>query len=338
MHCEELDNVINAEPSANLKKIKLNHSEQPKQSVAIVIPIMAKRIQDNIHTYISWMKNGFDLKFAVSDYKDEDNEVMKLLQEYNLHTKISELLKSYSTMSSEGPNAGIAKSAAHQIIQEYLDQPDFMYAILLDDTVDDIKDTKSRASIMTSPSEFCRVVKPLAEQFPIFGGTVAAGRHRKRCRRGGIVQGGFLQQAIIFSCRGAPSLHKHFKDAKEYLIKMRELTYRKVPFGEDVSFQIALYEKEVLPSGKSAQFWNIGIHRIPHDSATKGSFANMPQVTKEALKEMIVYLNDQGALKIDPDTNKLIGIRVIPGENVRIGSEGERPWREAYNYTFPNPQ
>ena len=332
----------NSEPPAKMIKlaktvvVPLMHFHE-HQKVAIVIPVMAKRFLYNIHVYISWIAQGFVLKFAVCE--DEEKEVLGILEEYNLHSKKDELLHCYPTSGSV--NAGIAKSAAYQLIQEYLKQPAFMFTLLLDDTVNDITDTKSGVSIMTNPLEFCRVAKKLTEISPIFGGTVANGRHPKKCKQGGVVQGGFLQQAIIFSCIGAPSLSKHFNDVEDYLANMRRLTYRKVPFGEDVAFQIALYEKNVLPSGRSAQFWDIGIHRIKHESATKKPFNDMQHSTKEALREMIVYLDSQGILKTDPNSNKLTGIRVIPGGNVRIyimGSKGERPWREAYNYAFPNPE
>ena len=61
----------------------------------------------------------------------------------------------------------------------------------------------------------------------------------------------------------------------------------------------------------------------------------MSAATKEGIKK---YLHDQGALKVDPLTNKLTGEQVIPGGRVRIYSKGgkrERPWRDTYNYTFP---
>ena len=56
------------------------------------------------------------------------------------------------------------------------------------------------------------------------------------------------------------------------------------------------------------------------------------------MKDMMIYLREQGVLKIDTMTNKLTGLRVIPGGPVRIrikGGKGERSWRDAFNYTFP---
>ena len=95
-------------------------------------------------------------------------------------------------------------------------------------------------------------------------------RHPDKCKQGGVVQAGFLQQAIIFSCRGTPSLSKHFNsDVNKYATKMRELNYRGVPFGEDIAFQISLYENKSLQQKKSARFWGLGVYRIKHKSATK---------------------------------------------------------------------
>jgi hypothetical protein len=152
------------------------------------------------------------------------------------------------------------------------------------------------------------------------------------------VEGSFLQQALIFSCRGIPTLEKHFKDVDDYITKMGRLGYRRVPFGEDVAFQVSLYEHGVLSRKKSPQFWGIGVSRIHHESSTKPSFVQLKVETKEELKDMLIYLYKQNALSINPQTNELRGVKVIPRGRIRIpikGSKGERPWREAFNYTFP---
>ena len=309
------------------KKIKVVEAKK----VVIIIPIMAERLPNIVDTYIHWSMNGFDvILVATKDDKEKANDIL-VLEQHNT-------IKVLSYTPSTHPNAGVAKEEAYNILQGYLDQPNFMYALLLDDTVNNITDTSTGKSIMTYPEDFCRAVEQFTEESPIFGGTVSPDRNRKRCKQGGVVKGGFLQQAIIFSCRGTPTLSKHFKDADEYVTMMRGIMYRKVPFGEDVTFQISLYEHRVLPEKESAQFWGIGVYRIKHESATKRPFTEMEDTTKEALKEMIVYLKNQDALKINPDNNELTGVRVIPDGDVRIyikGSEGERPWREAYNYTFP---
>jgi hypothetical protein len=94
----------------------------------------------------------------------------------------------------------------------------------------------------------------------------------------------------------------------------------------------------VLSRKNSSQFWGIGISRIHHESSTKPSFDQLKDETKEELKKMLIYLHKQTALSINPKTNKLGGVKVIPRGRIRIpikGSKGERPWREAFNYTFP---
>ena len=88
---------------------------------------------------------------------------------------------------------------------------------------------------------------------------------------------------------------------------MRRLRYRCVPVGEDVSFQIALYEHGVLPR-RSAQFWGLGISCIKYVSATKRPFNQLDDAAKKALKGMMIYLKRQGALSINPDTRELRGI------------------------------
>ena len=314
------------------KKFKANDTFH---RIAIIIPIMAKRLRHNIANYSHWRGNGFDVVLVYNE--DEEGAVTEILHQYASDMKISFVTHPYTTRIS--PNAGIAKHEAYRILKEYLNRPDFQFALLLDDTVNDIFNTYTEESIMTTPNEFYRTVGKFAIESPIFGGTVAYKRHKQRCEKGGLkrVKGAFLQQALIFSCRGTPTLEKHFNDVDdEYIAKMRALSYRKVPFGEDVAFQLSLYEHRVLLKKKSAQFWGIGISRIPHKSSTKPSFDQLEGDTKEEMGEMLNYLYMQNALSINPK-DELRGVRIIPGGRIRIcinGCKGERSWREAFNYTF----
>ena len=315
-----------------VKKFK---ADEPRYRIAIIIPIMAIRFQYIIATYSRWRRNGFDIVLVFN--KDEEGAITKILQQ---HADMMTSFEMHPYTTSIPPNAGIAKNEAYRILQQYLNLPNFKFAILLDDTVDDIINTGSGKSIMTDPFEFYHAVIRFAEESPIFGGTVAAKRHPDPCKQEGTIRvdGGFLQQAVIFSCRGTPTLTKHFQDIHDYVIKMRRLSYRKVPFGEDVSFQVALYEHGLLPQRKSVQFWGLGITRIKHISATKRQFDQLDDAAKEALKDMLIYLQEQGTLTINPYTNELSGVKVIPGGRVRIpirGRKGERPWKEVYRYTFP---
>ena len=319
------------------KKPRLNghylHHHLPR--VAVVVPIMADRLPSNTATYKNWIMNGFDIIFVFTE--DQETTVMSVLEQHDPNLKASIKLHTYTRSSR--PNAGIAKDAAYRLLTKYLDRSDFMYAILLDDTVNNIFNTCSEVSIMTSPTEFCRVVERYATESTVFGGTVAANRHPQRCHQEGVnrVKGGFIQQAVVFSCRGTPTLSNHFRDTNEYVSKMQGLRYRHVPFGEDVCFQISLYENGVLVEKKSAQFWGIGVSRNEHKSATKQPFEEMEDTTKEKLKEMILYLRDQDILITNRKTKILTGIRVIPGGPVCIhikGKLGERPWRDAYNYAL----
>ena len=301
---------------------------------------MVKRLRHNIANYSHWRGNGFDVVLVY--HEDEEGEVTEILHQYASNMKISFVTHPYTTRIS--PNAGIAKHEAYSILKEYLDRPDFQFALLLDDTVNGIINTCIKKSIMTTPNKFYDAVKRLAEESPIFGGTVAYKRHPKKCKQEGIatvtVNGIFLQQALIFSCRGTPTvtLEKHLKDVDdEYIAKMRRLSYWKVPFGEDVAFQLSLYEHGLLSKDKSPQFWGIGISRIPHKSSTKPAFDQLEDDTKEEMRKMLIYLDKQNALSINPQTNELRGERIIPGGCIRIpitGSKGERPWREAFKYAF----
>jgi hypothetical protein len=312
------------------KKFK---GDEAHHRIAIIIPIMAKRLQHNISTYNRWRKNGFDIVLVFNN--NEEEAITNIL---NQDTKASSVMHPYTT--SIPPNAGIAKHESYRILKQYLDRPDFQFALLLDDTVNDIVNTRTGKSIMTTPTEFYHAVKRFAQVSPIFGGTVAYKRHPGECKQEGIatVSGSFLQQALIFSCRGTPTMKKHFEDIDDYIETMERLNYRRVPFGEDVAFQVALYEHEVLSKKKSPQFWGIGISRLPHKSSTKPSFDQLKVETKEVLKDLLIYLYKQNVLSINPQTNELRGVKVIPHGRIRIpitGSKGERPWREAFNYTFP---
>ena len=307
---------------------KKSKADDTYHQIAIIIPIMAKRLPHTIAKYSHWRGNGFNVVLVYNE--DEKGAVLDQCASFITHP--------YTTKIS--PNAGIAKHEAYHILKEYLNRPDFQFALLLDDTVEDIINTYTEESIMTTPNKFYNAVKRFAEVSPIFGGSVGYKRHPKKCKQEGIttVNGSFLQQALIFSCRGTPTLEKHFEDVNdEYIAKMRELSYRKVPFGEDVAFQLSLYEHGLLSKEKSPQFWGIGISRIPHKSSTKPAFDQLGVATREELKDMLIYLDKQNALSINPQTKKLRGVRIIPGGRIRIrikGRKGERPWREAFNYTF----
>ena len=298
--------------------------------VVMVVPIIAKRFEDTVQILQEWGNNNFDIELVVTE--GEKNSIAAILEEHDLRLKIN----TYTPDSC--PNAGIAKNAAYAVVKRYIDDPNFSFAVLVDDTVNDIINTKSATSIMKSPLEFCQAVGGFANESPVFGGTVAHKRHPKKCAQGGLerVKGGFLQQAIFFSCRGTPTL----KNTESYLIKMRGLSYRPVPFGEDVAFQISLYEHQVLRYKESAQFWGIGVLRMKHESATKPPFDKLDDNSKEALKNMLIYLNNQDALRfkvIAPGIAELTGVRVIPGGPIRItvnGKENERPWKAAHDFSF----
>ena len=345
--------------STNYKQSSRNHDSEPPakrfkgeepqillsdHQVAIVPPIMASRFQQMVATYCHWRRNGFVIAFVFK--KDEEKEIISILQQHAPDMMNSFILHPYMSNPS---NAGIAKGAAYDfILQNYLDDPNVKFAVLPDDTVDNIVNTSTEESIMTNPTEFYNTVTKFAEKSPIFGGTVAYERHKKKHRKKQCqkkcqqeddeparVERGFLQQALVFSCRGAPTLIKHFKNAEEYMITMQKLRYRNVRFGEDISLQIALYEHEVLRKGKSAQFRGLEISRIEHKSATKLSFDNLDDEAKDALKDTMLYLKQQEALSIN--NNKLSGVMVIPGINKSfISIEGRRPWREVYEYAFPS--
>ena len=160
--------------------------------------------------------------------------------------------------------------------------------MFIDDTLNDIVNTFSGDSCLTSPEEFSSTVEQIAKESPIFGGIVAPKRHPEQ---GGVVQRGFLQQAIIFSCRGTLKHFNNINDADKYVTKMRELNYRSVPFGKDRAFQISLYDNKLIASReKTAQLWGLGVCCMKHESATKRPFAEMDNDTKQSLKEMIFYL------------------------------------------------
>ena len=315
------------------KKFKSEEAPSGHQ-IAVIVPIMASRLQQTIGTYKCWSKKGFDIVLVFN--KDEKEAITKIIHSYAPDMVTTFVLHAYTT--SIPPNAGIAKSKAYSILQWYLDHSNYHFALLLDDTVDDIFDTSTEKSIMTNPTNFCISVKEFAEESPVFGGTVAYKRHRDKCQQGGIarVKRAFLQQALVFSCRGTSTLTKHYENIDDYIDTMRELSYRRVPFGEDVSFQVALYEKRVLSHKKSPQFWGLGVSRIDHVSATKPSFDQLNHETKEALKEMMIYLQKQRTLRFNSN-KELVELRVLPGCHICIpiiGKNGERPWREAHEYAF----
>jgi hypothetical protein len=335
-----MDLVDEGYPEDNETIIKQFKDDEPHHQIAIIIPVIGNRLQQNIATYGHWRGNGFDVVLIFN--KDEEGAITKILHQHP-DMMTSSVMHPYTpsippnAIPSIPPNAGIAKDNAYGILKQYLDRPDFQFALLLDDTVNDIVNTRTGTSIMTTPTEFYHAVIRFAEKSPVFGGTVAPERHPEECKQEGIatVKGSFLQQALIFSCRGTPTLKKNIDD---YIAKMERLSYRKVPFGEDIAFQVSLYEHGVLSKEKSPQFWGIGISRIRHKSSTKPSFDQLEVVIKEELKTMLIYLDTQNALSINRKTNELRGVMVIPHGRIRIpitGSKGERPWKEAFNYTFP---
>ena len=310
--------------------------------VAVVAPVMAQRFLKNFLTYKKWKVSGFDIELVVTE--GEEESIKAFLKEQGLNT---DYFKIHTYNPGLRSNAGKAKKAAYDVLKWYLGDPRFMYVLLLDDTVNEIADTKTAESIMISPSKFCEAVEIYAAESPVFGGTVAANRHQRRwndqeravaVKEPVAIKGAFIQQAVFFSCRGAPTLRNHFENVDDYVSKMSELTYREVPFGEDIAFQISLYEHGILKEGKSAQFRGISVSRMRHKSATKRPFNELDDASKKALKDMMSYLREQDVLKTDPLTNELTGVAVIPGGPVRIkieGKPGERSWREAYNYAFP---
>jgi hypothetical protein len=145
--------------------------------IAIIIPTMAKRLQHNINTYSRWRKNGFDVVLVIN--KNEEEAVTNILQQ--APKKMAFVTHPYTTSSPS--NAGIAKHNAYSILQEYLNRPDFQFALLLDDTVDEIINTCTETSIVTTPTEFYHAVKKFAKESPVFGGTVAAQRNKRRLKK-----------------------------------------------------------------------------------------------------------------------------------------------------------
>ena len=337
INCKKLPYSDDYEPSA--KRIKV---DQPRillsdHQIAIVIPVMASRFQKFVATYDRWRTNGFVMVLVFKN--SEEQEICSILPNHVPDEVNPFILHPYITKMS---NVGIAKGAAYDFIhRNYLNDPNIKFALLLDDTVDDMVSTCTEIpqSIMTSPTEFYNTMIKFAAESPVIGGAVGYNRHPDKCIQCGIAQieRAFLQQALVFSCRGTSTLTKHFENADDYIAKMRRLSYRKVPFGEDVSFQVALYENGVLSKKKSPQFWGLGISRMSHISATKKSFDKLDYRARKALKYMMIYLHKQKALRFDTCTNELVEVRVLPGRRIRIpitGKEGERPWREAYKYAF----
>ena len=164
---------------------------------------MAKQLRYNITNYSHWRRNGFDVVLVLN--KHEKKAVTSILQQYASDMKISFVTHSYSTRIPS--NAGIAKRKAYCILKKYLQRPDFQFALLLDDTVNDIINTftDTEESIMTTPTEFYHAVEDFAVESPVFGGRVAHRRHPEvfeHMQEGiAVVKGAFLQQALIFSCK-----------------------------------------------------------------------------------------------------------------------------------------
>jgi hypothetical protein len=169
LSCDDEDELYVPAP----KKSKASDADH---RIAIIIPIMAKRLEYNINTYICWRRNGFDIVLVYN--KDEEEAITNILHQHAPDMMTSSIMHPYTTSSP--PNAGIAKYNAYRILQLYLDRPDFQFALLLDDTVNDIVNTCTAKSIMTTPTEFYHAVETYALKSPIFGGTVAYKRHPKK--------------------------------------------------------------------------------------------------------------------------------------------------------------
>ena len=105
---------------------------------------------------------------------------------------------------------------------------------------------------------------------------------------------------------------------------MERLSYRKVPFGEDVAFQLSLYEHRLLSKEKSPQFKGIGSKRIHHKSSTKPAFDQLGVATEEESKDMLIYLDKQTALSINPQTNELRGVKKISGGRIHTYQRPQR--------------
>ena len=86
--------------------------------IAIIIPIMAKRLRHNITNYSRWWRNGFDVVLVFN--KHEERAVTNILQhtEYASDMKISFVMHSYTTGIPS--NSGIAKRKAYCILKKYL--------------------------------------------------------------------------------------------------------------------------------------------------------------------------------------------------------------------------
>ena len=124
------DSDVEVAAPRNEKSINTCHQ------IAIPIPIMAKRLRHNITNYSRWRRNGFDVVLVFN--KHEERAVTNILQhtEYASDMKISFVMHSYTTGIPS--NSGIAKRKAYCILKKYLQWPDFQFALLLDNTVNDI--------------------------------------------------------------------------------------------------------------------------------------------------------------------------------------------------------
>ena len=98
--------------------------------------------------------NGFDIQLVAAE--DPKERVPSIIEEHDPQLKTTLGTHTYST--AEHPNAGSAKDEAYKIIKRYVNDPNFEFAALFDDTVDDIIDTRRKISIMKGPVVFCRDV------------------------------------------------------------------------------------------------------------------------------------------------------------------------------------
>ena len=240
LSCDNNDDIDVPAP----KKLKASNTHH---RIAIIIPIMAKQLQHNIANYDLWRRSSFDVVLVFN--KHEEGAVTNILHQYAPDMATPSIMHPYTTRIS--PNAGIAKHKAYSILKQHLNRSNFQFALLLDDTVNDIINTHTEESIITTPNKFYSAVKRLAEVSPIFGGTVAYKRHPKSASKKELLQLRPVSCNKHLSSR-TPTLEKHFEDVDdEYIAKNRELSYRKVLFGEDIAFQVSLYEHGLLSKDSS---------------------------------------------------------------------------------------
>ena len=147
INCKKLLYSDDYEPSA--KRIKV---DQPRillsdHQIVIVIPVMASRFQKYVATYDRWRTNG---SVIVLVFKNGEKQEIRCILPNHVPDEMNPfILHPYITKMS---NAGIAKGAAYDFIQRnYLNDPNIKFALLLDDTVDDMVSTCTEIpqSIMT---------------------------------------------------------------------------------------------------------------------------------------------------------------------------------------------